>query len=832
MVAALVRGCVRVAAARAGRLFQKDQLIREDTLTQGVIKIGKVPSAHLQITDDSVSRMHAIVEVTGRDVHLIDLGSTRGTFVNGKKINKARLETGDTITVGDTRIEIAIRDAAPVPEAAAATAEPSAGPAKDRAAAPPSIASAASPTIASPAAWPLSPVASSPSAAGAPPPIASAASPTIASAAASPLSSVASSSSAPAAPPPIPSRARGSAAATVSDAAAVPRAQTATISGVIDAAPRPAEPLWSPPSAIAAAPARALPLETAVRPAALSHVLAESTDEPGAARAIEVAAMLGDSVVSVKHCLDPRAGKVTPATWGLVAGGAACLLASAIAFGASLHNAADNHERFDTWTRVEHRPAYAFRPRELGLGVDWVAFGGLGLAVLGLALGIVRMRNERVSPYYRIGTAPGVELALEDAPAPAFPLIAPSGDDFVFNYAAGIDGELLLDGTSTPLAELAAAGRSRPSASTAGAIEVPIPSKARIRARAGRTTFLVSAVPRPRRHAIPLLAGLESRAAAYFAGSLVVHLAVWGVLQAMPPDATGISVDLRTDEPTLVRLQGTEHNDPPPEALPPGTDSGAPTASAPLQLPPAAAGKPDATTRGHLQVARADTPPQLAMADAIAGARTAGPLGVIADALSGPTIDGLPRGRSSGIDAESFNGPLYGGDGEGPGRFGNSLTDLGVGSICGDPPCGPYAVGGYTMPRGPRSFGTSYGIPGRGPHMPGHEPILPRVGEPKVTQGAGYDKTIIRRYIRRNIDKIGYCYDKQLLVHPDLSGAITVTFFITPSGGVQSSSGSGFDAEIAGCVAGVIQAIEFPKPGDGIGVQVTYPFHFHAAGSP
>jgi len=73
-----------------------------------VIKIGKVPSAHLQIDDDSVSRMHAIIEVAGTDVSLIDLGSTRGTFVNGQRINKARLQSGDVLTVGEMTIELAI----------------------------------------------------------------------------------------------------------------------------------------------------------------------------------------------------------------------------------------------------------------------------------------------------------------------------------------------------------------------------------------------------------------------------------------------------------------------------------------------------------------------------------------------------------------------------------------------------------------------------------------------------------------------------------------------------------------------------------------------------
>ena len=42
------------------------------------------------------------------------------------------------------------------------------------------------------------------------------------------------------------------------------------------------------------------------------------------AKAIEVAAMLGDSVVGVKHCIDPTSGKVTATTWALFAVGVAC----------------------------------------------------------------------------------------------------------------------------------------------------------------------------------------------------------------------------------------------------------------------------------------------------------------------------------------------------------------------------------------------------------------------------------------------------------------------------------------------------------------------------
>src|SRR5262245_27805755 len=91
------------------KIFKGDQLIREEKLSLSVIKLGKVPSAHLKLDDETVSRMHAIIEVNGPgDVSIIDLGSTKGTFVNGQKVNKAKLQSGDTIVVGETRIELGI----------------------------------------------------------------------------------------------------------------------------------------------------------------------------------------------------------------------------------------------------------------------------------------------------------------------------------------------------------------------------------------------------------------------------------------------------------------------------------------------------------------------------------------------------------------------------------------------------------------------------------------------------------------------------------------------------------------------------------------------------
>lgn len=91
------------------QIFQGEELVRSETLTQDIIKVGKLPSSHLRIEDDNVSRMHAVIEVTGPDeIYIIDLGSAAGTIVNGKKVNKCKLQNGDEIVLGSTRVVVEI----------------------------------------------------------------------------------------------------------------------------------------------------------------------------------------------------------------------------------------------------------------------------------------------------------------------------------------------------------------------------------------------------------------------------------------------------------------------------------------------------------------------------------------------------------------------------------------------------------------------------------------------------------------------------------------------------------------------------------------------------
>lgn len=87
------------------RVVQQGRPPREVATQNEVIKVGKIASCHLRIeNDDSVSRMHAVIEVTRDEITIIDLGSSSGTYVDGAKITKSKIEVGSTIRVGDTDV--------------------------------------------------------------------------------------------------------------------------------------------------------------------------------------------------------------------------------------------------------------------------------------------------------------------------------------------------------------------------------------------------------------------------------------------------------------------------------------------------------------------------------------------------------------------------------------------------------------------------------------------------------------------------------------------------------------------------------------------------------
>lgn len=89
-----------VAGQDAGKVFR---------FTRGNVSIGR-RTGEVPLTDVEVSRHHAVIEVFGRDMVFVrDLGSTNGTYHNGRRIAVSRLQNGDTVGCGKTVMKLQIR---------------------------------------------------------------------------------------------------------------------------------------------------------------------------------------------------------------------------------------------------------------------------------------------------------------------------------------------------------------------------------------------------------------------------------------------------------------------------------------------------------------------------------------------------------------------------------------------------------------------------------------------------------------------------------------------------------------------------------------------------
>lgn len=71
-------------------------------LARSVTTIGRAKDCDIVVDDASVSRRHAELRLDGEAVWIIDLGSTNGTEVNGRLVERSLLEHGDRIVFGKT----------------------------------------------------------------------------------------------------------------------------------------------------------------------------------------------------------------------------------------------------------------------------------------------------------------------------------------------------------------------------------------------------------------------------------------------------------------------------------------------------------------------------------------------------------------------------------------------------------------------------------------------------------------------------------------------------------------------------------------------------------
>jgi hypothetical protein len=68
------------------------------------VVIGRSRDCDVQLNDANASRRHAELRQEGASYWVVDLGSTNGMEVNGKRVKRAKLRDGDTITIGSTEL--------------------------------------------------------------------------------------------------------------------------------------------------------------------------------------------------------------------------------------------------------------------------------------------------------------------------------------------------------------------------------------------------------------------------------------------------------------------------------------------------------------------------------------------------------------------------------------------------------------------------------------------------------------------------------------------------------------------------------------------------------
>ncbi len=103
------------------------------------------------------------------------------------------------------------------------------------------------------------------------------------------------------------------------------------------------------------------------------------------------------------------------------------------------------------------------------------------------------------------------------------------------------------------------------------------------------------------------------------------------------------------------------------------------------------------------------------------------------------------------------------------------------------------------------------------------------LGDDEAEAQGGLDKALIAAVVQANLGQIKNCYEKRLVVDPNLAGKIVAQWVIDKDGLVPSTSLKSTtmnSAPVENCILGKIKTWKFPQPRGGGKVIVSYPFLF------
>lgn len=77
-------------------------------ITKRVTTIGRSRDCDIVVADANASRLHAELRHSGQEYLIVDMGSTNGLEVNGRRAKRQAIADGDTITVGTTDLRVEV----------------------------------------------------------------------------------------------------------------------------------------------------------------------------------------------------------------------------------------------------------------------------------------------------------------------------------------------------------------------------------------------------------------------------------------------------------------------------------------------------------------------------------------------------------------------------------------------------------------------------------------------------------------------------------------------------------------------------------------------------
>jgi TonB family protein len=781
-----------------------DQYVRTETLTQDIIKVGKLSSSHLRIDDEAVSRMHAVIEIAGPgEIYIIDLGSTKGTLVNGQKVNKTKLQSGDQIVLGNTKLVVTVgepvaaqADDGPTQVQMPPTSAPQ--PAAQRATvmgmqAPAPQAASTAPTMQQPA--PSFP----------PPPVAQ-----------------------PQFQPPAPQFQQPQFQQPPAQQFPPPPVAAPQAFGAPNPFAQPAQ----PQAAAYRAPSQPMSFQP---PQGFDPSAVEVQD---GSRAIEVNALFEDSIIEVRHLTNPQAGTISGGTKGLLAAGGIAMLVAFITFVVAYVQVGIVRRAWEAWDAAGKPHNEFVVPRE-GPALDILVVVCMVFGIYAIFHGLFRLFSERGPRDFTIGpdsttlfNAPGEYL-----PVGSFPLVHSTGTDYELLFTPQMSGDVTVGNQTIPIAQLVQSGQARSSGEVAGAYAWPIPNGARAKLDLGQNTFLVSSVPPPRHYETPLQVDWGQQA--YTAATALAVMLFLFMVYSIPPDPKSLSLDAFMNDKRFAQFlikPPEEKEEQIPEWLKKKSNDEAGGKGKRHKGEEGKMGKKTSKNKTGLYGLKGpkDNPdPHLAKMLAEEQAQKAGILGQIKSMEGSHLASIFGRDSALGNDAENVLGGLVGTQiGEAYGVGGLGLVGSGKGG--GGTGEGTIGLGnlGIIGKGGGGGNGSGYGrgaggLGGRRAHAPD---VVPGTAQVR----GSLDKEIIRRIIRRHLNEVRFCYEKELMHKQDLYGRVMIQFTISGTGQVVASvvqQSTMNNPNVEQCIAQAVRRWEFPKPQGGGIVIVSYPFVLKAAGA-